>query len=338
MKMTLSLSIMAFAVTMFTGCTAEKDGSTKGWFSLSEKTAEGKITQTEGEVVTKEFDIKDFTGLDIGYNTEVTYVQGNTYKVEVKTTEKVFNALRVKNKMGVLTLDFPFSTPDKVKNEKIYLHVTAPQINSFELSGVTKLYAEAFTAGKLTMDVSGACKVDVGHIDCTEADIDCSGASHIMASIKARGEADLECSGASTMKAKVEAKDLDLDFSGATKGDLNIISDEVDMDISGASKIEGSFKGKRIGLECSGTGKIDLDVDCEQLKAENNHIEQITFADAFPTLLQQVYRPNDEEKMRKTLHLMQKLSPGVTFWRFQCNNFKDDCFDVAYNALVRDQP
>ena len=61
MKMTLSLSIMAFAVTMFTGCTAEKDGSTKGWFSLSEKTAEGKITQTEGEVVTKEFDIKDFT-------------------------------------------------------------------------------------------------------------------------------------------------------------------------------------------------------------------------------------------------------------------------------------
>ena len=73
-------------------------------------------------------------------------------------------------------------------------------------------------------------------------------------------------------------------------------------------------------------------------RAENNHIEQITFADAFPTLLQQVYRPNDEEKMRKTLHLMQKLSPGVTFWRFQCNNFKDDCFDVAYNALVRDQP
>ena len=275
MKMTLSLSIMAFAVTMFTGCTAEKDGSTKGWFSLSEKTAEGKIAQTEGEVVTKEFDIKDFTGLDIGYNTEVTYVQGNTYKVEVKTTEKVFNALRVKNKMGVLTLDFPFSTPDKVKNEKIYLHVTAPQINSFELSGVTKLYAEAFTAGKLTMDVSGACKVDVGHIDCTEADIDCSGASHIMASIKARGEADLECSGASTMKAKVEAKDLDLDFSGATKGDLNIISDEVDMDISGASKIEGSFKGKRIGLECSGTGKIDLDVDCEQLKAENSGVAKV---------------------------------------------------------------
>ena len=73
-------------------------------------------------------------------------------------------------------------------------------------------------------------------------------------------------------------------------------------------------------------------------RAEDNHIEQISFAEAFPGLLQQVYRPDDEEKMRKTLRLMQRLSPAVTFWRFQCNNFKDDCFDVAYNALVKGQP
>jgi hypothetical protein len=73
-------------------------------------------------------------------------------------------------------------------------------------------------------------------------------------------------------------------------------------------------------------------------RAEENHIEQISFAQAFPTLLQQVYRPEDEEKMRKTLRLMQRLNPAVSFWRFQCNNFKDDCFDVAYNALVKGQP
>ena len=72
-------------------------------------------------------------------------------------------------------------------------------------------------------------------------------------------------------------------------------------------------------------------------RAEENHMEQISFAQAFPGLLQQVYRPNDEEKMRKTLRLMQRLNGTVSFWRFQCNNFKDDCFDVAYKALVRDQ-
>ena len=72
-------------------------------------------------------------------------------------------------------------------------------------------------------------------------------------------------------------------------------------------------------------------------RAEDNHIEQISFAEAFPKLLQQVYRPEDEEKMRKTLRLMQRLNGPVSFWRFQCNNFKDDCFDVAYNALVGKQ-
>lgn len=72
-------------------------------------------------------------------------------------------------------------------------------------------------------------------------------------------------------------------------------------------------------------------------RAENNHIEQISFAEAFPTLLQQTYRPEDADKMCKTLRLMQRLPQTVTFWRFQCNNFKEDCFDVAYNALVRDQ-
>lgn len=69
-------------------------------------------------------------------------------------------------------------------------------------------------------------------------------------------------------------------------------------------------------------------------RAEDNHIERISFAEAFPKLLQQTYRPEDPDKMRKTLKLMQWLNPAVSFWRFQCNNFKDDCFDVAYNALV----
>ena len=72
-------------------------------------------------------------------------------------------------------------------------------------------------------------------------------------------------------------------------------------------------------------------------RAENNLIEQISFAEALPLLLQQTYRPNDEEKMRKTLLLIQRINDNVSFWRFKCNNFKDDCFEVAYNALVRNQ-
>ena len=72
-------------------------------------------------------------------------------------------------------------------------------------------------------------------------------------------------------------------------------------------------------------------------RAEENRIEQLSFAQAFPVLLQQTYRPDDEDKMRNTLRLMQRLNSIVSFWCFKCNNFKVDCFIVAYNALVRGQ-
>ena len=70
-------------------------------------------------------------------------------------------------------------------------------------------------------------------------------------------------------------------------------------------------------------------------RSEENHMEVIPFAQAFPFLLQQVYQPKEKEKMQKTLNLMLRLNSAVSFWRFQFNNFKDDCFDVAYNALVK---
>ena len=73
-------------------------------------------------------------------------------------------------------------------------------------------------------------------------------------------------------------------------------------------------------------------------RTEDNHIEQISFANAFPTLLQQTYRPEDPEKMRKTLQLLQRLDPAVSFWRFQCNNFKADSFPTAYRALTGREP
>lgn len=79
---------------------------------------------------------------------------------------------------------------------------------------------------------------------------------------------------------------------------------------------------------------IPLRAIVQMTRADENLIEQVSFAQAFPFLLQQVYRPDDEEKMRKTLRLMQRLGPAVTFWKFQCNNFKEDCFRVAYEALV----
>ncbi|QTE75012.1 hypothetical protein JS518_03755 [Clostridiales bacterium FE2010] len=70
-------------------------------------------------------------------------------------------------------------------------------------------------------------------------------------------------------------------------------------------------------------------------RADENRIERVSLVQILPDLLQQVYQPESREKMRQILTLIQRLSKNVSFWRFHFNNFKDDCFAVSYNALVK---
>ena len=69
-------------------------------------------------------------------------------------------------------------------------------------------------------------------------------------------------------------------------------------------------------------------------RAEDNRIREISFGEAFVPLLQQTYRPQDPEKMKKTLELLSRLEGRVRFYRFECNNMKADVFETAFGALA----
>lgn len=72
-------------------------------------------------------------------------------------------------------------------------------------------------------------------------------------------------------------------------------------------------------------------------RGESNHIEEIDFSEAYPHLLEQTYIPRDLEKAKKVLALISSMYKKVSFYRFQCNNLKDDCFKTAYNGLVKSE-
>ena len=82
-------------------------------------------------------------------------------------------------------------------------------------------------------------------------------------------------------------------------------------------------------------GKAPLRAVVLQQRGEENRMEEITFGAALPTLLRQSYRPDDPEKMKKTLSLLAELGKRVRFFHFTCNNLKPDAFQVAYDALHR---
>lgn len=69
-------------------------------------------------------------------------------------------------------------------------------------------------------------------------------------------------------------------------------------------------------------------------RSEENEIHRIPFAEAFPALFQQIHRPEEIEKMRKSLSLLKTLDGKVDCYSFKMNNFKDNSLQVSYEALT----
>ena len=67
---------------------------------------------------------------------------------------------------------------------------------------------------------------------------------------------------------------------------------------------------------------------------ESNCIREMPFSEAYLSLLQHVHVPHDPDQAKKTLRLLQQLDSKVSYYDFKVNNFKDDCLQVAYNAMV----
>lgn len=71
---------------------------------------------------------------------------------------------------------------------------------------------------------------------------------------------------------------------------------------------------------------------CVLERAEQNTIRQIMAGEAYPILLQQVFRPIDSTAMSKTLTLIDRLAASVSLWRLGCN-IEIEAARVAYDAM-----
>ena len=71
---------------------------------------------------------------------------------------------------------------------------------------------------------------------------------------------------------------------------------------------------------------------CILERAEENTIRPLTAREAYPMLLQQVYRPADGDALAKTLALTDRLAASAPLWRLGCNQDLRAA-QVAYEAM-----
>lgn len=80
---------------------------------------------------------------------------------------------------------------------------------------------------------------------------------------------------------------------------------------------------------------VPLKTICVLERGERNRIKECDFAEIYPMLMQQVYRPNmsgKPELMMKTMELVDKLKGRVRFYKLCCNR-NIDAARVAYEGM-----
>ena len=187
---------------------------------------------------TRQFNVGDFSKVDVSGAFVVRFRKGDTYKVVADGRDEDMSDIDVRVNGNTLEVDIDRrgSLFNWTNRKRVGLTITVPAIDELKLSGASKASLVGFGKyDKLAIDMSGACRtVFDGDVD--DLSVDLSGASNIKMRGRARHlEADL--GGAS----KIEATDLNVDdasvnASGASHVNLGKVG-KLDSKTSGASKV-----------------------------------------------------------------------------------------------------
>ena len=89
------------------------------------------------------------------------------------------------------------------------------------------------------------------------------------------------------------------------------------------------YNGKhRLGSNIS----VPLKAICILTRAKENTIKEITKSEAYVMLLQQIYRPSDEEGIKKTLEGVDMIAERVKIYRLGCN-MEIQAARIAYEKM-----
>jgi len=187
-----------------------------------------------GNLASEKRDLDDFTGIDVGGVFEVEIVSQKDFSVEIEADDNLLPLIKTEVRGGVLRI----STEVDIKSKNsIRVRISAPDMDSIEASGASKVSVADLKNSELKLDISGVSKVTLaGETGNLSADI--SGASHVNAENLKAENAAVEASGASHANVNVTGQ-LKADASGASRINYSGSPKSAEKNSSGASNISG---------------------------------------------------------------------------------------------------
>jgi hypothetical protein len=208
-----------------------------------------------GPLVTKDYDLGNFSAVAAGSAFQVEITQSDKYSVSVTVNENLVerldvgisgNTLRISLKPGI---GLTGAATLKAK-------VTMPELTGIDLSGASHTTLAGFKSdNNLKVEVSGASSLR-GDLTCGDAQFDASGASKI--ELDGSGQnLNIKASGASTVDlSSFTSKNAKVDASGASKAIVNV-SATLDAEASGASTVRYTGDPAKVRENSSGASTVE---------------------------------------------------------------------------------
>lgn len=164
-----------------------------------------------GNVASEKRDLANFKAIKVSGVIQVEASAGKDFSIEVEADDNLLPLIETEVISGVLCL----KTEESISTENpIHVRITAPNIESLEISDASKVSLENVGNENLQIDASGASKIAVAGATANLI-IDVSGASKIDAENLQIESATVDASGASGVKVSA-ANELRADASGAS--------------------------------------------------------------------------------------------------------------------------
>jgi hypothetical protein len=211
-----------------------------------------KTVTGNGNVVTKERDIKSFTGVKVSSGIDVFLKQGDNVSLTVEADENLHEYIMTDVRDGILNV---WSDANIRKAERKRVYVTAKELSSVKTTSAGDVMCETpIKTDKMELSASSAGNIKM-EVNAKEIEVDISSSGDITLSGEADSmEADLSSAG------DLNAYDLkvrEADISVSSAGDANVnVTEKITARASSAGDIHYMGNPKYIDAHSSSAGGI----------------------------------------------------------------------------------
>ena len=216
-------------------------------------TVGGETVKGNGDVVTKERDLTNFTKVEVSKGLDCEITQGETFKVTVEADSNIHQYIKTTVTNGVLKITSKYGNYRNVSSKKVY--VTMPVIDQLETTSASDLTTNGIIkSNNILLKTSSASDL-TANVESQQITLEASSGSDLNVSGKAIKLFTLSSSG-----SDIDAKDLlanEVDAQSSSGSDTKVSPLlALKAHASSGSSIDYYTKPKHKAIESSSGGSI----------------------------------------------------------------------------------